>query len=259
MGPMHPSGDEPVSPEAAAAPDDTDDLDDEVLDESLDDGAPEIGSRELDESEESDEESDDERAWLIERARKADEYEQLLNRQKAEQREQEAVAYWNERLDQAKNFFAGREADIYASAENSLNPIGYIKEKIAELRSQEMTWYATYRDNREQALWEYTQAQELPRYVARVVEHYKLPKEALEELSDYPPEQIEREAQRMRARLIKERRQAKEIDQLKRKAARLEKERNPLNTGSGRGSATGSDAPLGSDQHYHAIPWVRGR
>ena len=262
MGPLHAAGDAPAPPAPDAVPDDTSDFDDGVEDFSLLDEEAPSGPQNVPDGDAGDGESDGEgedREWLLERARRADELERLFGAQEASQRQQAAEKFWNDKLDQANNWFAGLEATAWANAEQSLNPTAYLREELTKIRNQANDWYATYRDSREQALWEFTQAQELPRYAARVVEHYKLPKEAVSELLEYHPDQIEREAQKMRSRLIKERKRQKELDQLKRSDWRRTNGQ-PLGTGTGRGAATGGgDVTPGSDEHYFAIPWVRGR
>lgn len=265
MGPLHASADvAPATPAPAAAPDDTDDLDDEVEDFSLPLAAPER-EEEGDEGDdaagddEGEVDDDDQTAWLIERAEKADEYERELARIKAQDAEARAVAYWDQRLDKANIEFQRRRDVIFENAEQSLNPVGYLRQEMPKLENEANSWYAAYRDEREQALWQFAHAQAIPNHAARVVEHYKLPKEAINDLLEYAPELMEREAQKMRARLIKERKQAKQIDQLRRKASRLDIEANPLTTGTGRAASGKAFAEMSDDERYHAIPWTRAR
>ena len=257
----------PDAPSPAAAAADTDDLDDAVDDLSLPLPTPDARESaeqpELDETDDADGADDGEdeptdQEWLIERARLADEYEQRWARMEAERVEREATARWDQRLEQANAEFARREDVIYQNAENSLNPTAYLREELTKLQNEAMSWYAAYRDSREQALRQFNDAREIPLYAARVVEHYKLPKEAINELLDYPADLMEREAQRMRRDLIKERKAQKHIDQLKRKAAARAIAAQSVAPGTGRGGS-GDSVQAGSDDHYFAIPWTRGR
>lgn len=264
LPPMHPDDLAPEESSADAADDFTDYADDEVEDDgSLDLSAPlqpeedaEDSDEDGDDSEEADDDDDD-RDWLIERAKKADEYERFLAHQEQKRQEQAAEAYWNERLDMANKHFAAREAAIYAEADNSLNPVGYLKHELPKLQREASQWYGEYRDNRERALWDFANRQNIPTLAARVVEHYKLPKEAVNDLLEYAPEQMEREAQKMRSRLIKERKHQKEIDQLKRKAANRKIGSTPLTTGTGRSRSAGWDK-MTDEERYFATPWSRG-
>jgi hypothetical protein len=244
----------------ASAPDDVDDGTLDLSEPDLEEpGAEEEAAVAADGADEDEEEEpEDERDWLIERARKADEYERLLAQQQSQQREAAAVAYWDARLTEANEHFATREAVIYENAENNLNPVEYIRREITNLNNEANAWYAQYRDNREQALWQFAQAQAIPQHAARVVEHYQLPKEAVQELLDYPPEQMEREAQKMRQRLIKERTQQRTIDQLKRKESARKIAAKTVAPGSGR-AASGAAASLSWEEGYSSLPWTRGR
>lgn len=262
-----PDGPSPAVPSPTATPVPTADLPEDVDDDALDLSVPDPDG-EGDEEEQAvtedgaegdDEEPDeDDRDWLIERAQKADEYERLLSQQQSQRKEQEAVAYWDTRLSQANDAFAAREAVIYQNAENNLNPVAYIKAEITNLNNEANAWYAQYRDNREQALWQFAHQQAIPNHAARVVEYYKLPKEAVDEILDYPPEQMEREAQKMRARLIKERKQLRQIDQLKRKEAARKVAANTVSPGAGRAGGGRGGREMTFEEGYASIPWTRG-
>jgi len=255
-----------AAPEASsptAAPEDTDLPDEDVEDESLAPVAPdardsEDASGEAGATDGEDDGEPDDRDWLIERAQQADAYERQLAQMQAKRQEEEATGHWNNRLEAANREFARREAVIYQNAENSLSPVAYLREEMTKLNNEANSWYASYRDEREQALWRYQHQREIPVFAARVVEHYKLPKESVEELLEYPMELMEREGQRIRATLIRERRQAKEIDQLKRKAAARALAAKTVAPGSGRAGGSG-EMKFGTAEHYHAIPWTRGR
>lgn len=259
LPPMYPGDDAPeLSPQDAAG-EDTDFDDDEVDDGSLDFSAPDLPDEDAEDADEDgdeddEEDGDDDRDWLIERAKKADEYERFLAQQERERRESEAVAWWDKRLAEANSFFKAEEQAIYDNADSSLNPVGYLREELTKLNRKAMAWYGEYRDNRERALWDFANQQQLPNLAARVVEHYKLPKEAVKELLEYAPEQMEREAQKMRSRLIKERNQQKQIDQLKRKTANRKIAATPLTTGTGRVRAKGWDQ-MSDEERYFAEPW----
>jgi hypothetical protein len=261
------AGPAPADASPAASPSATPPLPDDVDDGSLDLGEPELdgdgeddgvaGNAAGSESEDG-EEPEDDRDWLIERAQKADEYERWMAAQQSQARENEAVAYWDSRLQQANEHFAAREAVIYQNAENNLNPVAYLRQEMSNLTNEANAWYAQYRDNREQALWQFAHQQAIPHHAARVVEHYKLPKESVNELLDYPPEQMEREAQKMRQRLIRERKALRTIDQLKRKEAARKIAATTTSPGSGRaGGGKGGSAPS-FEEGYFSIPWTRG-
>lgn len=273
LPPMRPvAGNAPESLPPAADDVDADDFDDDVEAESPpapspDRGAsrePEAASEEPasdgdDADGEDGDEAPDDRDWLIERARKADEYEAYLQRIREGAEEQRATRDLDARLAALNAEFAGREEDIYAQAKESLNPVAFIREEMRKLSAEADRRYQAYEAEREQALAKYEMARTIPQLAARIVQHYKLPDDAITEILDYPPEYMEREAQKLRARLIKERKQQQEIDQLKRSAARRKAAATPLTTGGGRG-AGGDGAPApGSDEHYGAIPWRRGR
>lgn len=256
---MYPDDSAPELSSADAADDSTDFDDEDVDDGSLDFSAPDLPEPDAEDDEDGDEDDegadgDDERDWLIERAKKADEYERFLHAQEQKRREDEATAWWDNRLADANKHFSARERVIYENAENSLNPVAYLREEMTKLNREANAWYGEYRDNRERALWDFANQQQLPNLAARVVEHYKLPKEAAQELLEYAPEQMEREAQKMRSRLIKERNQQKQIDQLKRKAVNRKLASTPLTTGTGRTRAKGWEQ-MSDDERYFAEPW----
>jgi hypothetical protein len=262
-----PDGAPPAAPSPAAPPLPTDDALDAEDDGSLDLSGPDVESEGDDEgvavsedgSEDEEAEPEDDRDWLIERAQKADEYERYLAQQQSQRQEQEAVQYWDKRLAEANDFFARREAVIYQNAENNLNPVAYIKAEITNLNNEANAWYGQYRDNREQALWQFAHQQAIPAHAARVVDHYKLPKETVEELLDYPPEMMEREAQKIRARLITERKRQRTIDQLKRKEAARKIAAQTVAPGSGRAAGGRGDSAPSFEEGYASIPWSRGR
>ena len=265
----------PMHPEASASPEPTppaaDEFDADDLDDVVDDPSPSLALPERGETGEPSEGDDtepvspedgedfDDRDWLIERANKADEYERYLESIRANAAEQKVTREWDDALATKNAEFSQREDAIFAQANESLNPVAYLREEMRKLNAEANGWYERYQQGRDQALSRFQLAREIPQFAARVVEHFKLPEDAINEILEYAPEQMEREAQKMRARLIKERKQAKQIDQLKRKAANRAVGANPLSTGGGRGSAGNGDIALGSDQHYHAIPWGRGR
>lgn len=256
----------PATPSPPALPDPTapapDDVDDGTLDlrepDPEEPGVEEEAAVAADGAEEDDDDPEDDRDWLIERAQKADEYERFLAQQQSQQQEAAAVAYWDTRLAEANEHFAAREAVIYQNAENNLNPVEYIRREITNLNNEANAWYAQFRDNREQALWQFAQAQAIPQHAARVVDHYKLPKEAVNDLLDYPPEQMEREAQKMRQRLIRERTQQRQIDQLKRKAAARQIAASTVAPGSGRAAGGAPVSEMSFEEGYFSIPWRRG-
>jgi hypothetical protein len=267
LGPMHPAGDvQSDTPSAPALPDDTEDFDDEVEDDSLSlagpegDDADEAGEAE-DEQEPDDadaeEPEENDQDWLLERAKKADEYERLMAQNEAQARQREAEEYWNSRLDNAVRWFSNKRESVYQQAEQSLNPLGYLREKLNEVDLEERAWMGQFRDAREQALWQFAERQATPNYAARVAEHFGLPKESITELLEYPVELMEREAIKLRNRLIKERNRQKEVDKLKRNAAARKRAAKTVAPGSGRGPS--GKIAAGSDAHYLSIPWSGGR
>jgi uncharacterized protein (DUF3084 family) len=258
----------PAVPSPAATPDVTEPVLTDEDDGSLDLRVPEPeGTGEDEEAPDSDDgaedadgaEPEDDRDWLIERAQRADELEREFAQQKASRQEAEAVAYWDDRLDKANKAFAAREEVIYQNAEQSLNGIAYLRTEMAKLNNEANAWYGQYRDNREQALWQFAHAQAIPQHAARVADHYKLPQEAVNELLDYPPDQMEREAQKMRKRLIKERTTQKQIDQLRRKEAARKIAAATVAPGSGRGASGAALSEMSFEDGYASIPWSRGR
>ena len=257
-------GDAPEPPSAPALPDDADDDFDEEVEDSPSAAGPEDrdddGEDEEQESEGGDaaetEGEEDDRDWLIERAKKADEYERQMAQYEAQRKQQEAEAYWNDRLNNAVNWFADKEARLYQQAEQSLSPVGFLQEKLSELSREKDAWFGQFYAAREQALWQFAEAQAIPNYAARVAEHFGLPQEAIAELLEYPAELMEREAIKLRNRLIKERNRQKEVDKLKRRDAARKRAAKTVAPGDGRG-APGKTVP-GSDAHYFAIPWTRG-
>jgi hypothetical protein len=272
LPPMRPeAGNAPESLPPAADDGDADDFDDAVDFSSPPPSPPVAGANREPEAAsdapESDEGSDDaegedefdDRDWLIERARKADEYETYLQRIREGAEEQRTTREFDHRLAALNAEFAGRENDIYAQAEQSLNPVAYVREEMRKLSAEADRRFAAYEAEREQALSRYEMARAIPQIAARIVQHYKLPDEAINEILDYPPEYMEREAQKLRARLIRERKAQQEIDQLKRSAARRKTAATPLTTGGGRGASGDGALAAGSDEHYAAIPWSRGR
>lgn len=263
LPPMHPpSGAPPEHAPSAATDSPTEPIDDAVDDDSLDFSVPDDDDTEDagddDEGEDGEESGDDDREWLLARAKQADAYERQMAQLQGQQQEQQAVAYWNARLGQIESELQAEEAAIYANAENSLNPIGYLRKELTALHNKATARYGEYRDAREQALWQFAHAQAIPAHAARVVEHFKLPPDTVEELLNYAPEQMEYEAGKIRARLINERKYQKQIRQLRAKQAR-QAIGAPVAPGAGRAGAGAADGPkLGSDAHYMSIPWTRG-
>jgi hypothetical protein len=258
----------PAEPSPAATEVLTDPALDEEDDGSLDLSVPERDGTGEDEEApvdaagaESDEGGDpeDDRDWLIERAKRADELEREHAAQQFQRQEQEAVAHWDQRLAQANAAFAARENVIYQNAESNLNPIAYLKQEMANLKREADAWYTLEDQNREQALGQFQRAREIPQFAARVAEHYKLPQEVVNDLLDYPPEQMEREAQKMRQRLIRERKTQRQIDQLKRKDAARKIAAATVAPGSGRAAGGGSESNASFEESYASIPWTRGR
>jgi hypothetical protein len=258
----------PAVPSPAATPEITEPVLTDEDDGSLDLRVPEPDGTGEDEEaavnedgaeDDGDAEPEDDRDWLIERAQRADELERQWAQQEAQRKEAEAVAYWDDRLQKANQAFAAREAVIYQNAEQSLNPVAYLRDEIGKLNNEANAWYGQYRDNREQALWQFAHAQAIPQHAARVADHYKLPQDAVNELLDYPPDQMEREAQKMRRRLIKERNAQKTIDQLRRKEAARKIAAQTVSPGAGRAGGGKAASELSFEEAYSSIPWSRGR
>jgi hypothetical protein len=263
----------PAEPSPAATPSPTEPVPTDEDDGSLDLRVPEKAPEALDGEGEEEEaavdedgaedadgtEAEDDRDWLIERAQRADELEAWKAQQEAGRKEAEAVAYWDDRLAKANAAFAAREEVIYQNAEQSLNGIAYLRTEMAKLNNEANAWYGQYRDNREQALWQFAHAQAIPQHAARVAEHYKLPKEVVNDLLEYPPEMMEREAQKIRRNLINERNAQKKIDQLRRKEAARKIAASTVAPGSGRAGGGKAFSEMSVEEGNSSIPWTRGR
>lgn len=179
----------------------------------------------------------------------------LQNEQRA------AEQYWDNALATANAQFAQKEQNIYREADQLRNEFGseyadrHIRTKTRELFNEYQGYLAQFHADREAGIWDIVKRAALPGYAAEVAEYYGLGRDSINELLNYPPDLMPREAERMkrdRDRLAAERRKA---SQLARRAKNLEVGNKNVTPGEGRASSP--DMELGSDDHYNNIPWQR--
>lgn len=269
LPPMTPGGVTPpepsVEPKAPPLPADA------VVDEDEFDDVDEVGEDESpDEDEVSDEsgdgvkdDADNEVAVLREklraaeeRAQQAAEWERHWAEQQRIQQQQQAEQYWSNAEAEAEHWFRAREAAIYKEAEDAVAPIAYVQQQMGALNQQRVQWFRQFNHQKEQAYWQYSMQQALPRYAQEVAEYHGLSRDAVQELLMYPADLIPREAERM-AREKQERANLKRAaTQAARKAKNRELSNGNVLTGGG-GKAPAVDVPLDSDEFYNSIPWQR--
>ena len=190
-----------------------------------------------------------------ERAAQAEAYEQQFAEQQRASRQQQAQAYWDNALGQAEYWFQSQEAQIYAEAEQSMNPVAYVQQRMGMLNTQRTNWLRDFHASREQAYYQFAMEQALPNWVREVAEHFDLDVGYVPELMEYPPDLIPREAEKIANRLRNEKARERKKQQDRRKRQRQQMAGSQVHTGVGSG-INGKVEP-GSDEHYNSLPWVR--
>lgn len=170
-----------------------------------------------------------------------------MAQQEQAMRQQQAAQWWQQQEAQASNYFAAREQQIYAQAQQQYDAPAYIRQEMARLNQQRSAWEAQYRQTREAAVWQFAAQAYVPQYAHEVADHYGLDQQARSELLAYAPDQMPRAAQM----LAREQQARKLMDQARRSAAaRTVAGASPAPGG---GRATGGRIKAGSRAHLLAL------
>lgn len=250
----------PVDDSLLTDDDDAVDNDIELDDESLDSDADEEmsgededesdeDSEELDDDEDEDADDDDEPDRPLTK-READLQRQL---QQFEQQQQQAKnkAYWEDIEGQASDYFEWKADQIDEEKHKYLDPDAYAREQNRILKNDIRTWYKDFFASIDQARQKQNLERMRPVYIARLATHYELTTQQAQELSEYPDNLVQREAQKMYQRNQERARNTNTKTQKKRSTAKTELLGKVPPSGSGRAPATRLKA--GSDAHLKKL------
>lgn len=201
-------------PERDDAPDDAGDDGFEAGDddEGGDDGPRQRRSRRDDDD---DDPAELKRLLAEERTLRAEREESLRQVEQREQ-QQRSAAYWNEREQRVNWAFAQRWEQAREEAEQSLNPGAFWEERTAQIMGEYVQARTQLSNDRERALWQFAAQQSVPAFTKQLAEQHGLSDEEARRLATVPPNQMQREAQRIVA-------SRGEADQLKARVAELER------------------------------------
>jgi hypothetical protein len=221
-----------------------DDDDDETEDDALADDADED-----DDEDDADDEEDAEKAELL---RQKSELEQRLRQIDYERQQAANQAHWAGIQEQADAAFEWEWDEIQREKHNRIDPDAYERQEVAQWKSRVNDWYRRFNASINEARRAEMERAAVPAYAARLAQHFSLTDEQAQELLDYAPVDMPREAER-RARVnAREAKLRKSAQQARRKAAREGKIAQGGNaTGGGRSPAT--RVKRGSDQHLAAL------
>jgi hypothetical protein len=233
--------DEPTSPtdEEMSGELETEDEDDDDED-SLDD--------EDEDADESDDDEDDD----DEIRQKAAQYDQLQRKLEYEAQQRRNQQYWDGIESQAEEAFAAQYDQIFIDSQNYVDPQAYERQKIDEWTRSVTHWVKQFEASKNVARAKAQERAAIPVYAARIATHYGLSVDQANELLEYAPQQMDREAQKMaryNAQIARLRKQAK---QTQRGNARVGMAGNPVSTG-GSGRSAPVKVRAGSQNHLLSI------
>lgn len=242
-----PLSDEPVEPdyelydEDSEASDADEEMSGEPEEDFVDEGTPEL---------EDDEEDDDASAEDTETAelkRKVAEYEAQVRRADYERQQAQNQNYWDGIENQAVEYFDYELAKARQEKNNYVDPDLYFETRLAELTAQERDWRRKFEGSKREAARQQYERAAVPTYAARVATHFDLTPAQAEDLLDYDPQVMVREAEKMA-------RYNAEIKKLRAKttqASRKTKQDALVKTGavSGDGRGPAQRIKRGSPQH----------
>jgi hypothetical protein len=103
----------------------------------------------------------------------------------AERQQAQAAQAWTQTWENGMAWFGQAEAQVWANAERSQDPDGYVREGLARLNNKREQWIIEFYQNREGHLQEAYAKSRIPEFAAHLVKEYRLPKEDLKKLMRY--------------------------------------------------------------------------
>ena len=242
-----PLSDEPVEPdyELYDEDDEASDADEEMSgepeDDLVDEDTPEL---------EDDEEDDDDSAEDTETAelrRKVAEYEAQVRRAEYERQQAQNAQYWDGIEAEAVNYFEYEYARAAQEKDNYVDPDLFFTQRVVEIRKQERDWYRKFEGSKNEARRQQYERASVPTYAARVATHFDLTAQQAEDLLDYDPQVMVREAEKM----ARYNAQIKKLRDKNTQAGRKAKQDALVKTGAVSGEGRGPAARIkrGSDEH----------
>lgn len=189
-------------------------------------------------------EEDDETAEL---RRKVAEYEAQVRRAEYERQQADYKAYWDNIEAEAEYYFDYERAKAKQEKQNYVDPDLYYESRDAELVAQERAWRKKFEASKLSATQRQAQQATIPAYAARVATHFDLTPQQAEDLLDYDPQHMVREAEKM-ARYNAE---LKKLRSKARQTSLKDKQSTLVKTGavSGEGRGPAQRIKRGSPQH----------
>jgi hypothetical protein len=241
-----PLSDEPVEPdyelydEDSEASDADEEMSGEPEEEFVDEGTPELE----DDAEDDEPADDDETAEL---KRRVAEYEAQVRRAEYERQQAQNAQYWDDIEGKAVEYFEYEYAKASREKDNYVDPDLFYAARTEELRKQERDWTRKFEASKREAARQQYERAAVPTYAARVATHFDLTPQQAEDLLDYDPQVMVREAEKMaryNAQITKLR---NKNTQNSRKNAQDKLVKTGAVSGEGRGPA--ARIKRGSDEH----------
>ena len=194
-----PLSDEPAELDYELYDDDTDASDaDEEMSGEPDDAYVDDADEALEDDEEDDADSaaddDDETADL---KRRVAEYEAQVRRAEYERQQAQNAQYWDGIEAQAVDYFEYQYAQAAREKDNYVDPDLYFGARTEEIRKQERDWFRRFESSKREAARQQYERAAVPTYAARVATHFDLTPQQAEDLLDYDPQNMVREAEKM--------------------------------------------------------------
>lgn len=164
-------------------------------------GEPEDGyvddSSDALEDDEEDDESSAEDTETAELRRKVAEYETNMRRVEYERQQAQNAQYWDNIEGQAVDYFEYEYAKASREKDNYIDPDLFLAGRTEELRKQERDWFRRFEGSKREASRQQYERAAVPTYAARVATHFDLTAQQAEDLLDYDPQVMVREAEKM--------------------------------------------------------------
>ena len=195
---ISPLSDEPVAPDFELYDDDSEASDaDEEMSGEPDDEFVEDSPEALEDDEEDDDDDSAEDDETAELKRKIAEYEAQVRRAEYERQQAQNAQYWDNIEAQAEEYFNYELAKAKQEKHNYVDPDLYFEARLAELTTQERDWRRKFEGSKREAARQQYERAAVPTYAARVATHYDLTPQQAEDLLDYDPQIMVREAEKM--------------------------------------------------------------
>ncbi len=199
-----------------------------------------------------DDEDEDPEEDLDTLRQQAAEYNQLQRRLEYQAQQQRNQEYWGGIEAQADAAFDAKYAFIQREKHQRLDGDTYETEALATLNGEIKQWYREFYASQNDARARAQEKAAIPVYAARVATHFGLSAEQANDLLEYQPQQMVREAQKVARHNEQLRKYQKNQTQNTRSNAQQKLAGNPVRSGgSGRGAPTKVRA--GSMNHLAAI------